>query len=52
LQKVGVKVLRTYGNTVAVGAGLLTVGMLCSVLQHVGLGEIVDNAMAWKKFGH
>ena len=52
LQKVGLKVLKTYGNTVAVGAGLLTIGALCTLLQHVGLGEVVDNALIWKNSGH
>jgi hypothetical protein len=52
LQKVGVTVLKRYGTTVAVGAGLLTMGALCTLLQHVGAGEVVDNAMLWKKIGH
>ena len=52
LQKVGLKVLSRYGTTVAVGAGLLTIGMLCTLLQHVGLGEVVDNTLIWTKIGH
>jgi hypothetical protein len=52
LQKVGLKVLKTYGNTVAVGAGFLTVGLLLTLLQHLGAGEVVENAMRWKKIGH
>ena len=52
LQKVGLNVLKTYGNTVAVGAGLLTLGLLCTLLQHLGAGEVVEAAMLWKKIGH
>jgi hypothetical protein len=52
LRKVGLTVLKTYGNTVAVGAGLLTIGALCTLLQHVGAGDVVENAMLWKKIGH
>lgn len=52
LQKVGLAVLKTYGKTVAVGAGLLTVGALCTLLQHVGAGDVVENATFWKRIGH
>lgn len=52
LKKVGLKVLKTYGNTVAVGAGLLTIGALSTLLTHIGAGEIVESAMIWKKLGH
>jgi hypothetical protein len=52
LQKVGLKVLQRYGTTVAVGAGVLTVGALCTLLQHVGAGDVVENAMFWKRIGH
>lgn len=50
-RKVGIKVLTTYGNTVALGAGLLTIGALCSLLHSFGAGDIVDNAMLWRKIG-
>lgn len=51
LQKVGLKLLQRYGTTVAVGAGVLTVGALCTLLQHVGAGDVVENAMFWKRIG-
>jgi hypothetical protein len=52
LQKVGLKVLQRYGTTAAVGAGVLTVGALCMLLQHIGAGDVVENAMFWKRIGH
>jgi hypothetical protein len=52
LQKVGLAVLNTYGKTVAVGAGLLTIGLLCTLLQHIGAGDVVEKAMLWKRIGH
>ena len=52
LQRVGLKVLQRYGTTVAVGAGVLTVGALCTLLQHIGAGDVVENAMFWKRIGH
>ena len=52
LKKVGLKVLKHYGTTVAVGAGLLTIGALCTLLDQIGAHEVVVNAMIWKKLGH
>lgn len=51
LEKVAVKVLKTYGNTVAIGAGILTIGGICTVLDAVGLHAVVENAMLWKNIG-
>ena len=50
LSKVGLKVLNTYGKTVAVGAGLLTIGALATVLDSIGAHQVVENAMLWKHF--
>ncbi len=40
--------LATYAKMTGIGAGLLTLGLMSSLLYHIGGKEIVDLALTWK----
>ena len=47
LQKIGLQTLKKYGDHCAVGAAMLTMGSLFTLISNLGGGDIVGYTFAW-----